>query len=136
MKYIFQNKKGSAGFTIIEVLVAMVVLGIMIISVTELFISIDATQRRSRRLESATRAAESKIESLRNSHYNTLTPGTPLDFTAELPPGLPEPRSATVDVSEPAVGLRRLDVTVTYREGALDKEVQLSALLGDIGLAQ
>lgn len=110
--------------------------GIMVIGITNLFIAIDTTQRRTQRLEAATRAGEQQIESLRNAHYNSLEPDTSLDFTAELPTELAEPRSATVDITEPSEGVRRLDIRITYRDGSVDREVNLSTVIGNIGIGQ
>lgn len=120
----------------VELVVATALVGIMVISITNLFIAIDTTQRRTQRLETATRSAEQQIESLRNAHYNSLSPGTTLDFTSELPEELAEPRSATVEVTEPGVGIKRLDARVTYRDGDVDREVNLSAVIGNIGIGQ
>src|SRR3990167_8392198 len=120
------NKKTSTGFTIIEVVVTMAVVGMMIIALTNLVISVGAIQRQTERLSLASRVAEAKIESLRNNHYNNLTNSPPpIDFTSELPEELPSPRSAYVTVSEPAEGIKRVDVVITYHDGNVDRQVQL-----------
>lgn len=124
------------GFTIVELLVAIVVVGLMVVGVTSLFITIQTTQRKTRLLETATRAGEKKIEELRNVNYNSLETDSTIDFTAELPSSLPEPRSANVAVSEPTPGVKRVDVTITYRDGRADKDVHLSSMIGVIGIGQ
>ncbi|MBI4101045.1 hypothetical protein HY441_01050 [Candidatus Microgenomates bacterium] len=125
------------GFTIVEIAVATAVVGLIVISLTNLFITIAGIQRQNNHLALASRSAEQKIESLRNNHYNSLPLSPPpIDFTNELPADLPTPRSATVTVSEPAQGMKRLDVAITYREGSRDKTIQMSALLGNIGISQ
>lgn len=126
----------QTGFTLVELIVATAMVGVMVIGITNLFIAVDTTQRRTQRLEAATRAGEQQIESLRNAHYNSLTPGSSLDFTAELPGELDEPRSGIVEVTEPNEGIRRLDVRVTFRDGNADREVNLSAVIGNIGIGQ
>jgi prepilin-type N-terminal cleavage/methylation domain-containing protein len=127
----------NSGFTIIELIVATTVLSLMIVALVNLVIGIAGIQRQNDRLQLATRAAETKIESLRNAHYNSLAISPPaIDFASELPADLPSPRTATVTVSEPSPGLKRLDVNVTYREGSKDKTVQLTSLIGNIGISQ
>ena len=130
-------EKRQAGFSLVEIAVGLVVIGLVVISISNVFISIGVIQRQSAHLSLAARLAEQKIESLRNNHYNTipLSP-PPIDFTSELPADLATPRSATVNVSEPSPGIKRLEVTITYREGSRSKTVQLSVLLGNIGISQ
>lgn len=126
----------NTGFTLVELIVATAMVGIMVIGITNLFIAVDTTQRRTQRLEAATRAGEQQIESLRNAHYNSLTPGSSLNFTADLPSELAEPRSGIVNITEPSEGVRRLDVRITYHDGSVDREVNLSAVIGNIGIGQ
>lgn len=127
----------KSGFSLVEIAVGVAVIGLIIVALSDLFITITGIQRQSRNLALASRLAEQKIESLRNSHYNSLELSPPsLDFTAEMPAELASPRLAQVVVSEPAPGMKRLDVTVTYREGSRDKTVALSALIGNIGISQ
>lgn len=125
----------NQGFTLIEIVVATVLSGLLVISVTNLFIVTEDTQRQSQRMELATHAGEQKIEGLRNNHYNTLEPGTTIDFTDELPPLLDSP-SGTVEITEPEPGLRRLDVNVTYYDGRRERMVDLTTIIGDVGIAQ
>lgn len=129
-------KKHSGGFTLIELLVTIVIAGFVIAAISSLVISIDSTQRSTELLETATRAGEQQIESLRNNSYNTLVPGTDINFTNQLPARLPTPKNGTVIVTEPIDGVRRVDVTITYRDGDRERNVKLSSLIGQIGIGQ
>lgn len=126
----------DTGFTIVELLVTTVVAGLIIVAVTSLFITIERTQHSTQLLETATRAGEQEIESLRNSNYGSLTPGQTINFTSSLPNSLPAPRTGTVVVSEPTTGVRRVDVTIKYRDGSKEKNVKLSSLIGQLGIGQ
>lgn len=119
-----------------ELVVTTVVTGLVIVSVASLFITIERTQHSTQLLETATRAGEQQIESLRNSNYSSLTPGQTITFTDSLPSELPSPRSGTVAISEPSTGIRRVDVTITYRDGSKQKDVKLSSLIGQLGIGQ
>lgn len=131
------SQRTSTGFTLVEIVVVTAVVGIMIISLTNLMITIGNIQRQADRLAIADRIAEDKIESLRNHHYNTLVNSPPpIDFTSELPADLPTPRSAQITVSEPEPGIKRLEVVISYKEGQRTKTVELSTLLGNIGISQ
>lgn len=128
--------KNSDGFSLIELIVAMAIFGLMVTGVINLFVGIDTLQRRAQRIEIATRAAEAQIESLRNSHYNSLESGETIDFSDELPQSLPAPRTGEVVVSEPIPGMKQLEVTVEYAQQPQDYSVTLTGLMGTIGIAQ
>ena len=129
-------KSNSSGFTIIELLVTIVITGLITLAITSLFISTEKSQYSAMLLESATRAGEQEVEALRNNNYTTLEPGTTIDFTDDLPSILPSPRTGTVSVSQPADGLRRVDITITYTDRGTTKDVMLSSLIGQIGIGQ
>ncbi len=129
------KQKQEDGFTIVELLITIVFLGIVALAISQLFISIGAIQAKTQRLDSATHAAKTQIESLRNNNYSSLTNGSTLDFSSELPDNLPNGQG-TVQVSEPTPGLKRVDVTVTYLDGSQNRDVALSSLVGIIGISQ
>lgn len=119
----------------VEVTVSLFVIGIVVGVVTSLFMSIQATQQRTAYMESATRAAQREMESLRNNNYNNLNAGQNVDFTNQLPPNLKRP-NGTVAVSEPTAGLKRVDITVKYYDGSKEQSVKLSSLVGILGIKQ
>lgn len=130
------NGNKQSGFTLVELIVAIVVVGLLVTGVTSLYITTETTQRKTRLLETATRAGEKKIEELRNNHYNTLENDSTIDFTDELPSTLPGPRSGTVAVTEPTPGVKRVDLNITYKDGQIAKEVELTSMIGVLGLGQ
>lgn len=129
-------KGESTGFTIVELLVTIAVIGITIASLTSLFISIRNIQQQAIYADTATRAAQREIETLRNDNYASLTPGQSIDFTSQLPSSLPRGSSGSAQVSQPATDLRRVDVTVTYKAEGKQQNVTLSSLIGVIGITQ
>ena len=129
-----QNSKN--GFTLVELIVAIVIIGFMVTGITSLYIAVENTQNKTRMLETATRAGEKKIEELRNSHYSALQNGTEIDFTNELPSTLPSPKSGKVNVSEPITGIKRVDLSISYKVGRSDKKVELSSMIGVLGIGQ
>jgi prepilin-type N-terminal cleavage/methylation domain-containing protein len=127
---------GENGFTVVELVITVVVIGIVAGGLSSLFLTIQRIQVQTAYLDSATRAAQREVESLRNENYATLTPGQTITFTSLLPASLPKNRSGTVAVTEPVPGLRRVDVLVTYSDGSGTHKVNLSSLIGVIGIAQ
>jgi hypothetical protein len=111
------------------------VIGIVVTTVTGLLMLIQSTQRRTAYLETATRSAQLEMESLRNNDYNNLVAGETVNFTDRLPPSLKN-KSGTMTVSEPLSGLKRIDISVVYYEGSSRQEVNLSSLVGILGITQ
>ena len=127
--------KKNAGFTLVEIIVTIAVLGIATASISSVFISIRNIQLQNRYLDTANRAAAREIESLRNDSYATLVAGTTIDFTSSVPATLPN-RSGSAVISSPAADLRRVDATVTYKAQGKTRTVTLSSLIGEIGITQ
>lgn len=130
------KRRVEEGFTLVELVAAVVVIGIIGTSITALFLNIQQIQISTNYLESATRAAQLQVESLRNSNYNNLTPGSTINFTDELPDDLPQDSTGTVAVSESSPGIRRVDVTVAYTFDDKPRTVEMSSLIGVIGITQ
>jgi prepilin-type N-terminal cleavage/methylation domain-containing protein len=127
--------KQPAGFTIVELLVTIAIVGITTASLSSIFISIRNIQQQTAYVDAATRAAQREIETLRNDNYASLTPGQTIDFTSQLPSSLLH-ASGTVQVSQPAADLRRVDVTVSYASSGAQRSITLSSLIGVIGITQ
>lgn len=128
--------RDQRGFTLVEIVITIVVLGLVMTGLGTLFITIQRVQAQATYTEMANRAAQREVESLRNSSYNNLTPGQTINFTSELPDTLPAGATGSVAVSEPVSGLRKVDVTVTYTYGGSTKNVTLSSLIGVLGITQ
>lgn len=126
----------QAGFTLVELLVGLAVLGVLSIGLVTLFDTVQTIQRSGQYQEAATLAAQREIESLRNSNYNGLAAGSTITFTSDLPDILPGTKSGTAVISEPATGLKRVDVTVSYVYKGTAKQVKVSSLIGELGITQ
>ncbi|HEY1063761.1 MAG TPA: type II secretion system protein [Candidatus Saccharimonadales bacterium] len=125
----------NGGFTLVEILITILVLGVSVASLSSIFISIHSIQVQSSRYDTAHRAAARQIEALRNNSFATLTAGQTINFTNDLPEDLPD-RNGVATISAPSDGLRRVDATVTYTTGGESRSVTLSSLIGEIGITQ
>ena len=126
----------ESGFTIVELLVTIVVLGIVIGSLGGLYYLMQITEVQSQHYDLAVRAARTEIEELRNNGYASLTPGSSINFTSSLPAQLPHDKQGSVAISQPLPELRRVDVTITYTDHGKSQTVELSSNIGIVGLGQ
>ena len=124
------------GFTIVELIVTIVILGIAVTGIADLYYTMEIAEVQSQHLDLATRAARSEIEDLRNNGYNALVSQGTINFTSTLPTSLPRNRQGTVVVSQPVSGLVQVDVTVTYTDYNQPKTVKLTSDIGVIGIGQ
>lgn len=125
----------SGGFTLVEIVVTIAIVGIAAAAINSIFISIRNIQVQATYLDSATRAAQREIESLRNDNYDSLSPGT-VSFTSQLPSSLPNNKAGMATISQPATDLIRVDATVTYNSDKVTHTVTLSSYIGAIGITQ
>lgn len=130
------NYLDQDGFTLVELLLTIIVLGIAIVSIGGLYYALQISQVQTQHLDLATRAARTEIEDLRNNGYNTLVDGSTIDFTNSLPSSLPPSKTGTVGVSEPVDGLKRVDVTIKYTDYGKVQTVTLSSDIGVIGIGR
>lgn len=125
------------GFTIIELIVTMSFMGIVIASVSELYVSLRQTNRAANNLTIATQVAQEQVERYRNTNFNNIPVGT-VDVTASALgayPSLLPPRSATVvSTLVDANGLKQIDVAISYKDRTGIKNVQMSTLISYKGV--
>lgn len=130
------HPRGQAGFSIIELVVSIAVLGLLAGSVGTMFNSIRSIQLATRHRDTATRAAQRQVEIFRTDNYSALPAGSSVNFTSQLPASLPRDRNGTAVVSEPTPGLRRADITITYTANGKMSTQKYSALIGVIGITK
>ena len=120
---------GEAGFSLIELMIAITILGVGILSLAGLF---PMAMRRvsTGDLESrATFHAQSKIEELKRTNWDQLlaTAATDTVETSFL-------RSWAIQEDEPVVGMKQISVTVTWLDNKGSRNVTLSSFLSDSGM--
>lgn len=123
------------GFTIVELLVTIGICGIMIPVLALGLTNLTLLNNRARDLSLANMLAQNKAELLRSSGYNSITVGT-TDFSSELPSVLSSPKSASYIVSSPQTGIKKVDITISYKDVKTTRSVNYSTLISEIGINQ
>src|SRR5260221_6361146 len=94
-------KASERGFTLMELVVTAAFVGIVIVSIADLFIALRQINRAADTYMTAVEVAQQQMETLRNTAYSSVPLG-PTDLTTTLlgsHPNLLGPRSASETVS-------------------------------------
>jgi type II secretory pathway pseudopilin PulG len=127
--------KKESGFSIVELVVAIVVGTLFIISINLIINNYIHLGQRGRNLTTANSFAEGKIEALRSAGYNSLNDGTTA-ITSELPSQLSPPKSGTLTISQPQTGLKQIDLSITFNDDGADRTYTYRTYVGELGVGQ
>jgi type II secretory pathway pseudopilin PulG len=139
------QRRDERGFTIMELVVAMAFLGIVIVTLMNLFTSVRQINRAANNYTIAVQVAQQLLEKYRNTAYGNITTGTTDVTSSALSayPSLLAPRSATTAVAYVTstggsaasdVGFKKVDVAISYKDRTGTRQVQFSTIIGSRGL--
>lgn len=123
------------GFTLVELLVAIAVGAIVTATLSQVVTSYVHVAQRGRYLNLANSYVEAKVETLRNTGYNSLSAGT-TNLTGELPSQLPLSRSASMTIGASSGGLKQVDITVSYNDQGQNVSYGYTTYIGELGVGQ
>ncbi len=131
------QKPKRIGFTLIEVLVALLVFTIAAIALTQLISMSLVESRASQQSVTGMYLAHQKVEELRNTPYDEIVSGRDTDdqgFAVGLgADGLPGGvffRSWDVVDNEPMNGTKTITITVDWEEGNRENTYKISTIIG------
>lgn len=127
-------RKKEGGFTILELVITIALIGIIIPSVYLAINSLLIINKRSRNISLTNIAAENKVESLRSIGYNNIPTGNST-FTNELPSELSKPNSATLNVIN-SNGKKVIDINISFKDYNKQRLVQYKTIIGETGVGQ
>jgi type IV pilus assembly protein PilV len=119
------------GFTLIEVLVAIVILTMGLLGTAALTTGVIRGNHFSKNITSATAAAQSQLESVKSSGYtNAVAANFPNDTV--IMGGMTFARSTTITAGSPATNMKTISVTVTWAEANnTSRSVNLQTILAE-----
>jgi type II secretory pathway pseudopilin PulG len=124
-------KRRLRGYTLVDVLIGMTVLGIALSSAVTLSITTSRLATLNQHLGEATALAESKLESIRNTDYTTVVSGNDAGtLTSEGDAGGIFSRSWTVTDNTPQAGLKTVAVTVGWSQWDEARTYILTGVIG------
>ena len=125
----------NAGFTIVELIVTIVIMGVIIPAVAIALTNLTVVDYQARDLALANFIAQNKVETLRSAGYNSLSNGTQ-SFSSQLPNTMGSPKSASYAVSTPITGVKQIDVTISYTEYKKTKSIAYRTYVSELGVGQ
>jgi prepilin-type N-terminal cleavage/methylation domain-containing protein len=128
-------KKTEQGFTIIELLITIAVVGILVPTLAGFVNTLNRFNDRARDFTLVNSLAENKVESLRSIGYSGITTGT-TSFSSELPATLGNPKSASYTVTTPNTGMKQVDVTISFNDHGTTQTVKYRTYVGELGVGQ
>lgn len=108
-----QSIKHTSGFSIIEVVVAIVIVSISLITISGVIRMTNRTADEVGYTSVVSTIAQDQIESYRNMKYDNIPLGT-TDLSSKLPKHLPKPCHANAVISEVSDGLKKVRIDISY----------------------
>jgi len=129
MRSLARRRLGAEGFSLVEMMIAITVIGIGVMSLAMLFpLSMRKVSRGD--LESrATFTAEAKIEELKRTPWAGLVNSAGADTTETT-----FARQWTIQEDAPVSGMKTVSVTVTWRDTQGPRSILLSSYLSNSGM--
>ncbi len=120
------RRHGSRGFTLIEMMVAVLLIGVGLMGLAALSTTVTRANTQSSSLTTASAIAQERIERFRVEPYTSIEPGSD---TRRLD-GVTYTRNWTVATNDPVQGLKTIVVTVSWTSGGQGHQTSLRTIRG------
>ncbi len=124
-------KQNSGGFSVVELLITLVVVGVVFIAFTTSFASISNISKKGTDIATAGQLAYAKLQEYENLSFASLPSTAPIgtlqqveDFSASLPGVLEAPRSGLVYINTSSSTLKQVDVKLTFGSGSTQRYIE------------
>lgn len=124
-------KENQSGFSAVELLITLIIIGVFFGSFTLAFTSIQSINKKANDVMDANQLAFSKVQEYENKSFNNIpapSPGGSLveveNFSASLPVKLENPRVGKVYVNTVSPTLKQVVVQIEFGSGSSVRRVQ------------
>lgn len=118
--------RSDAGFSFIDVMLAMVILTIGVLALADLQIASSKGNTSVKSMIAAITVAETKMEQIRNTVYTNIVAEAPTQVTAS---GLTFTRQVTVTTNSPMLNAKTVNVIVRWSDSAGAHTVPLATIV-------
>jgi type II secretory pathway pseudopilin PulG len=136
-------KRNSGGFTVVELLITLIVVGVVFLAFTTTFAGVENISKKGTDVASASTAAFAKLQEYENLSYTSLPTTTPTgsfqqveDFSSSLPSVLETPRSGLVYINTASNTLKQVDVRVTFGSGPSQRYIEYVTFIQKNGVGR
>jgi prepilin-type N-terminal cleavage/methylation domain-containing protein len=137
------ESKNQAGFSIVELLVTLVIIGTTFSAFMVTFTTIQSTNKKSLDISQSNNIAFQKIQQYENTIFTSLPNTSPIgslqmveDFSSELPSSLESPRVGQVFISTQSSTLKQIVVNITFGSGEGQRQIEYASLIQNNGLGR
>ena len=120
------SDKTNGGFTLVEVLIAMLILTVGLLGMASLTVAIIKGNKLSADLTIATTLTQDKMEDLRRQGYSDVAPES--KGACDSPYSQYE-RKVEVSTDDPAAGMKTITVTAYWQDAIREHSVELKTIL-------
>jgi type II secretory pathway pseudopilin PulG len=136
-------RHNSGGFTVIELLITLIVVGVVFIAFTTTFAGVENISKKGSDIATASSVAFSKLESYENLNFSSLPTTSPTgslqqveDFSASLPVVLESPRVGKVYINTTSATLKQVDVQITFGSGPSQRFIEYDTFIQKNGVGR
>lgn len=136
-------KYSGGGFTVVELLITLIVVGTIFIAFTTTFAGVSNITKKGNDIATANQLAFSKLQQYENMSFTSLpstSPGGSLqqveDFSSSLPGVLEQPRTGIVYINTQSPTLKQVDVKVTFGSGLSQRYIEYVTFIQKNGIGR
>lgn len=137
------SKKNEAGFSVVELLITLIIIGVAFGAFVTTFTSIQNIFKKGIDINTASSLAAAKLEEYENLNFNSLPNTTPSgslqqveDFSASLPSTLEKPRTGIVYINTVSGTLKQVVVDIKFGSGASQRQIQYADFIQKYGIGR
>lgn len=135
--------KNSDGFSVVELLITLVVVGVIFLAFTTTFAGVENISKKASDISTAGQQAYAKLQEYENLNFNNLPATAPVntlqqveDFSSSLPVVLQQPRSGLVYVNTKSNTLKQVVVKITFGSGADQRYIEYDTMIQKNGVGR